>query len=89
MTWNYAYAKGTGTSNHRRHIDQHHKAAWEKILKRTGKPNMLESVQNSNAKGGEAGASLEFTLEEFHNQLVRWVVSDDQVCSFFLITTII
>jgi hypothetical protein len=91
VNWNFTYGVNTGTSNHRRHLDTYHREAWVKILAAQGLPNLLPSAKNSQEANtnsnidGDSQQGLEFTLEAFYDQLVRWIVSDDQVCSLHLI----
>ena len=70
------YAGSTGTSNLRRHIRTLHRNLWEENTEQNGWKDLDELSTNSSE---QHRPREEFNVDRFHDQLVRFIVADDQV----------
>ena len=67
------------TSTVRTHLRQHHAQLYETTV-RVLKLKRHDSDDSIGSNGG-AAEKEPFSVERFQELLVRWVVSDDQVCT--------
>ena len=90
----YEYSKKTLTTSLRPHIEKHHLKHYLTLAKKNGwKILLLELVSQARSQATNEAAtsqherSIKFDENTFHQHLLNFIVTDDQVCSHDLISS--
>src|SRR4051794_26417672 len=77
----------TGTNGTRHHLTQYHYDKYLAACEKNGWTEYLTKLKSTNADPtatGPAIAHIPFSQKAFINYLLRFIIADDQVCSFSL-----
>ena len=89
----FKYSKNTSTTSLRPHIEKHHLQEYLRLYKEKGwkvlLPGLMSQARSQAASEASASRSrpdgrAEFSLQKFHQLLLKFIIADDQVRAFFI-----